>query len=231
VAALKKENVVVCNSYIPGVYEHIKRFLGDENALVGMYEFPHRLRSSIERVADWLFKLNEIIATTGVDICWIGDDIGAQNSLIMSLENYREFYKPFHREQIIRIKKINQGIKVAFHCCGHIMPLVPELMDIGVDIIEAVQPEANNDLNILKSEYGSEIAFWGAIGMQSVFFSSTWEEVAEDVRSALRAMSRGGGYIAAPCHTVTSDVSSENVKTFYNTLKTYGMYPSPGDAP
>jgi len=225
---LKDKEVVVCNTYIPGVYEHVKDFLGDETALVGMYEEPEELKAVITKVANWLYQINEINATVGFDICWIGDDIGAQNALIMSPASYREFYKPHHRELVKRIKRINTQAKVAFHCCGHVMPLIPELLDIGVDILETVQPEAHNDLIRIKADYGDKMTFWGAIGMQSVFFDHTPAQVKEAVRQSLEIMSSGGGYIAAPCHTVTKEMKIENVIAFYETLQAYGVYPSPG---
>lgn len=225
---LKDKGVVVCNTYIPGVYEHVKEFIGDEAALIGMYEEPDDLKQKIKKVAEWLVAINEINAKAGFDICWIGDDIGAQNSLIMSPDCYREFYKPYHRELVQRIKGINPDAKVAFHCCGHVVPLIPELMEIGVDILETLQPEANNDLKMIKSKYGKDITFWGAIGMQSVFFNRSPEEVREEVCLSLRIMAAGGGYIAAPCHTVTKDMTVGNVKAFYEAVIAYGEYPTPG---
>lgn len=225
---MKQEGLAICNTYTPGVYEHIKEFLGDENALVDMYDSPVELKDRIDNVTEWLCKLNEIKVSMGIDICWIGDDIGAQKSLIMSLNHYREFYKPCHRELVNRIKKVNPAVKVAFHCCGHVTPLIPDLIDVGVDILETVQPEANNDLKFIKKEFGRDIVFWGAIGMQSVFYNRPSSEVVEEVRSSLRIMSKGGGYIAAPCHTVTPEMSLENVKAFYHALNNYGGYPNPG---
>lgn len=225
---IKDEGKVAVNSYIAGVYEHIKALMGGEAALVAMYESPEGLLRNIEKIAEWLCKLNGIFAMAGVDICWIGDDIGAQKSLIMSPNDYKRFYRPYHKEIVNSIRKINPDIKVAFHCCGHVAPLIPELIDIGVDILETVQPEADNDLRYIKNEYGKYISFWGAIGNQSVFSCKTTDEVRDGICESLRIMSKGGGYIASPCHTLTNEVKIENVMTFYYTVSKYGFYPEPG---
>jgi len=225
---LKAEGTVTCNAYVPGVYESLKQIIGDENALVLIYEDPEKLAEMIEKIGEWRCEIAKIHAENGMDICFIGDDIGAQQSLIMSLNSYREFYKPYHKKLVEVIKKANPQCKVAFHCCGYIMPLVPELIEVGVDILQTVQPEANNDLKLLKETYGNDITFWGAIGMQSVFFGHTPEYVREVVLETLKIMSANGGYIAAPCHKATEDIHIENVIAFYETMMAFGAYPRPG---
>lgn len=214
----KAEGLIVCNSYMPGIYEHIKAFFGDEEALVGMYDNPDDLMNKIEKVTEWLCKVYEMIALMDTDICWTGDDIGAQRSLIMSSDNYRNFYRPYHKELIGYIKKSNPKAKIAFHCCGHVTPIISDLIDVGVDILECVQPEAGNDLYFIKREYGKNITFWGAIGTQSVFFNRPPNEIKAEIIKSLEIMSDGGGYFAAPCHTLTNEVTVDAVKTFYETM-------------
>lgn len=215
---------VTCSAYIPGVYETLKQIIGDENALLYIYEEPDKLKEMIAAITDWRCKIAEIHARAGVDICFIGDDIGAQNSLIMSMDSYREFYKPSHIRLVQTAKNINPDIKMAFHCCGHVMPLVPELIDIGVDILQAVQPEAANDLAELKRKYGKDVTFWGGIGMQSVFAAHPPEYVIENTCRTLAVMAAGGGYISSPCHKATEDISLENVLAFYQAMKLFGSY-------
>ena len=228
IALLKSQDKVVANSYTPGVFEHVKSFLGDEETLIKMYTEPEKLHSIIDKISTWHCKLYEAYASMGLDIVWMGDDLGTQRSLIMSLDDYRLFYKPHHVKIISTIKAVNPDIKVAFHCCGCVEPLVPELIEIGVDILETVQPEAKNDLAFLKKEYGQRLTFWGGIGTQSLFFDKTPDEVKDGVRSPLKIMSADGGYIAAPCHTITEEVRVENIIAFYEAIEAFGGYPFPG---
>jgi len=119
-------------------------------------------------------------------------------------------------------------VKIAFHSCGHVYPLVRDLIEIGVDILEAVQAETM-DMALLKREFGRDICFWGGVGAQSVL-QGTPEQVLEGVRATLRIMAPGGGYIAAPCHTLTEEVPPDNIVAFHEALRRYGAYPRPGEA-
>ena len=223
IARTKDKGLVTCNAYIPGIFEHIKSFTTDEYALVHMMLEPDDMRVKIARVAEWLCRLYELYADAGYDICFNGDDLGTQKSTIMSMECYREFYKPHHAELIRRIKAVNPDTRVAFHCCGYIGTIVPEWIDIGVDIVHSVQPEAN-DLNSLKKLYGDRIVYWGALGLQSELFYLKLDEIAMEIRKCLSIMAPGGGYIAATSNYATGEIGIEKLKVLYRTLKEYGGY-------
>jgi len=95
-------------------------------------------------------------------------------------------------------------------------------------VLEAVQAETM-DLGELKREFGRDISFWGGVGAQSVLARTTPEQVTEGVRETLRTMAPGGGYIAAPCHTLTDEVPWESVVAFHEAIVRYGSYPDPGE--
>lgn len=217
----------VCSGYHMGVFEHAKEWLGDAETLMIVYDDPVRFRALLERITEWKMRVYGACAHAGVDIVHIGDDLGAQRGLIMSPDTYRVWYRPCHELIVRHLRSIRPDIKIAFHCCGHVTPLIPDLIEIGVDILEAVQAETM-DIAHLKREFGRDIAFWGAVGAQSVLARTTPEQVMEGVRQTLEIMAPGGGYIAAPCHTLTDEVPWESILAFHKAMEFYGAYPSPG---
>lgn len=224
---LHRRGLAVCGSYEMGVYEQAKDWLGDEAAMVAPFEQPETFRALLERIAEWKCAIYGAYARAGTDIVWIGDDLGTQRSLVMSPAQYREWYRPHHRRIVDHLRSLRGDIKIAFHCCGHVTPLIPDLIELGIDILEAVQAEAM-DIGFLKREFGRDIAFWGGVGAQSVL-QGTVPQVTAGVRQTLRLMAPGGGYIAAPCHTLTAEVSWDSVLAFHDALVRYGAYPHPGE--
>ena len=225
--SVKERGLVSCNTYIPGIFEHFKAFTDDEFALYHMMAEPKEAKVFIGRIADWLCRLFELYAKTGYDICFNGDDIGTQNSTIMGMHSYREFYKQNHKKLLDSIKSANPEAVAAFHCCGHMHTILPEWIEIGVDMVHSVQPEAN-DLKYLKSEFGDKIAFWGALGLQSEMYYLSIGQMDEAMRECINTMAPGGGFVAGTSNYVTGEVPLEKIKLMYEAIKKYGIYPSLG---
>jgi len=226
--AVKERGLVTVNSYMPGIFEHAKAFTNDEFALTNMLLDPDDMRKIVGKIADWLCRLYELYAKVGFDICFNGDDIGTQQSTIMGIQSYREFYKENHKRIIQTIKGVNPDAKVAFHCCGHVHTILPEWIDIGLDIIQSLQPEAN-DLEYLKNAFGKDITFWGAIGLQSNLFYLSPEEIDDEMRRCISIMAPGGGFVASTANFATDEVSIEKIKQIYRSLAKYGKYDKTGD--
>jgi len=214
---LHDRGLAVCGAYSCGVFEQAKHWLGDAETLVLPYDNPQFLRRELDRITAWKMSIYEAYVRAGTDIVWIGDDLGSQRGLIMSPNAYRTWYRPRHKQIVAHLRRIRADVRIAFHCCGHVTPLVPDLIEIGIDILEAVQAEAM-DIAYLKREFGRDISFWGGIGAQSVLARTTPEQVVAGVRQTLAVMAPGGGYIAAPCHTLTDEVPWESILAFHQTL-------------
>jgi uroporphyrinogen decarboxylase len=215
---LREQGFAVFSAYVCGVFEEAKEWVGDETVLTLPFEDPDRLEAMLERITRLKMTLYGAYARAGVDIVHIGDDLGTQNSLIMSPEQYRRWYRPRHRRIIEHLRGIKPDVLIAFHCCGHVTPLLPDLIELGVDILEAVQPETM-DIGELKRQYGRDITFWGGVGNQSVLARLKPDEVVASVRRTLALMSPGGGYLASPCHTITEDIPWENVLAFVKAVR------------
>jgi uroporphyrinogen decarboxylase len=145
----------------------------------------------------------------GVDMIWVGDDVGAQHRLLMSPRHWRRFLKPRLAEFIATIKAINPRLKVAYHSDGYIYPLIPELIELGVDVLNPIQP-ASMDPARLKAEFGDRLCFWGTIDEQHTLPFGTPADVAAEVRSRIETVGRSGGLILGPTHHVQLDTPMEN---------------------
>ena len=222
--ALQARGLAVCGGYACGVFEHAKAWLGDAETLTAPFENPASFSRTLDRITDWKAAVYGAYAAAGTDIVWMGDDLGTQRSLVMSPASYRQWYRPRHEQIVAHIRAISPDVKIAFHCCGHVTPLVRDLIEIGIDVLEAVQAETM-DIAYLKREFGHDIAFWGAVGAQSVLARRDPADVMEGVRETLAIMAPGGGYIAAPCHTLTDEVPWSSVIAYHDAIRLYGAYP------
>lgn len=149
------------------------------------------------------------MAGQGVDLLWLGDDVGSQKRMMISPKMWRRFLKPRMAALIADVKRINPGIKVAYHCDGCISPILPDLIDIGVDVLNPVQPESM-DPKQLKHEFGNRLSFFGAIDVQTTLAFGTPEQVRQEVRQRKQTIGMGGGWICAPTHHVQLDTPMEN---------------------
>jgi len=225
VRLLHKRGLAVCGSYFCGVFEQMKEWFGDVGTLTMPFDNPILLENALDRITDWKISIYGAYVQAGVDIVWIGDDLGMQQNLIMRPEQYRKWYRPCHARIVNELRKIRPEVRIAFHCCGFVTTLIPDLIELGIDILEAVQAECM-DIRFLKKEYGRALSFWGGVGAQSVLARTTPEEVMEGVHRTLEIMAPGGGYIAAPCHTLTEEVEWESVIAFHQAVRRYGVYPA-----
>ena len=150
-------------------------------------------------------KLVEI----GVDMIFLGDDIGGQHKMLLSPPMWRKFLKPLMTSFIEELKDINGEIKVAYHSDGYIEPIIPELIEIGINVLNPVQP-ASMDPAKIKQEYGEQLSFWGTIDEQHTLPFGTPEDVATEVKTRLDTVGFNGGLIIAPTHAVQLDTPLEN---------------------
>jgi uroporphyrinogen decarboxylase len=161
-----------------------------------------------------------------LDIIKIGDDLGTQESLMISPKMYREMVKPFHAD-LIAFTKERTDAKVFFHTDGDVFNLIEDFIEIGVDILNPVQTSAGkmSDLQGLKDRYGDRITFCGAIDTHHVLPNGTPEEVQQEVRRVINILGPGGGYMVASVHTIMNDVPAVNVLAMVDAVKKYGQYP------
>jgi len=158
-----------------------------------------------------------------VDIIKIGDDLGTQQSLLMSPDMYRRVLKPIHADWIEFIKARTDA-KVLFHTDGDVFPLVDDFVDMGIDILNPIQTSAGkmSDLEALRDRYGTKITFCGAIDTQKILPHGKPDEIRAEVRRVIDILGPGGGYMVSSVHTVMDDVPAENILAMVDAVEEYG---------
>lgn len=164
-----------------------------------------------------------------VDAAQIFDDLGSQQGPLMSPTDFREFYKPYMAEIIRNIRRhIRPEAKIILHSCGSVHAFIPDLIEIGVDILHGVQPLARNmEPERLKKEFGGRITFMGGLDIQRLLPMATPEEVRKGVKKLMAAYAPGGGYIFSAAHNIEPDTPPENILAAFDAAWEYGKYPPP----
>jgi uroporphyrinogen decarboxylase len=157
------------------------------------------------------------LARAGVDILTTGDDVGTQRGMMMSPALWRRWLKPRMAEIIAAAKREKGDILVFYHSDGNIEPIIPELIEIGVDILNPVQPECMDPAR-LKREYKDDLSFWGTIGTQTTMPFGTPDQVKETIHERIDTVGRGGGLLLAPTHVLEPEVPWENVVAFMEAI-------------
>ena len=184
-------------------------------------DFAHEL---FERLTAYSLVAGKEMVAQGIDVLWLGDDFGTQRTMLISPKMWREFIKPRYARLITAFKAQNPNLKIAYHCDGFFEPIIPELIEIGLDVLNPVQPLSMDPAEI-KRKYGRKLSFWGTVDTQRTFPFGSPEDVSSEVRERLRTVAPGGGLILCSSHRVQPDASIENIEAFYRTAREYGAYP------
>ena len=183
---------------------------GMENLMVDMMMEDPMAEVLLDKVTELAIQRVRLYANCGVDVIFLGDDVGTQRSLMMSEELYCTWLKPRLSRVIGAIKEIDPSILVTYHSCGYITPLIPHLIDAGIDILNPVQPECM-DFRQIHDRFGDKIAFNGTIGTQTTMPFGTPEDVRREVFKNLEIAGDKGGLFVAPTHLLEPEVPVENV--------------------
>jgi len=196
---------------------------GMEQLFIDMHESPALAEALLERVESIVGDVCEAKAAAGIDVLLLADDFGTQRELIMSLELWDRWFLRGLERMIARARHANPEIIVAFHSDGAVQRLIPRLIDIGVQVLNPVQPECM-DIVEVKRAYGDKLSFWGTIGTQTTMPFGTPREVAEAVRHSIEQIGRGGGLMIGPTHVLEPEVPWENIAAFVDAVREYGVY-------
>ncbi|MDR3590185.1 MAG: uroporphyrinogen decarboxylase family protein [Negativicutes bacterium] len=193
---------------------------GYENALMDLMineEFMHAMLRKILNIQKKKFDLYLGAVGEYIDAVMLVDDFATQQSLFISPATFRKMLKPYHKELIEHIKK-QTAAKILLHTCGAVRPLLPDLIEIGVDAIQPVQVSAvGMDTKELKQEFGDKLVFWGAgCDSQQVLPHGSVDEVRAEVEKRMSDLSPGGGYVFSPVHNIQFDVPPENIVAMFD---------------
>jgi uroporphyrinogen decarboxylase len=205
------------------IFAMARQLLGMEKFLIDMMLQEPYLDKLYSKAYNWSLGIATELVNRGVDAIWFGDDFGTQDSLIMDLEMWRQIFKPIYRKLFNTIKMINPELIIIMHSDGAVAPLLPDLIEIGVNVFNPVQPGVpGHDPQDLQDQFGKNLSFFGAIDQQYLIPKGTPMEIEADVREKIDILGKGGGYMIAPAHILQADTPVENVEAFINAVKKYG---------
>jgi uroporphyrinogen decarboxylase len=189
-------------------------------------DLAHTLLRKISNLINEMYRAYMKQVGPYVQVVCITDDQGTQKSLMVSPAMFREFIKPYLKSQIETIKE-SAKVKVLMHCDGAIRPILDDLIEIGVDIINPIQTVVIGfeDTAALKAKYGDRLTFHAAIDVQQVLPNTTPDEVRQEIARRIHDLGPAGGYIVAPCHNINVDIPVENVLAMFEAAQRYGRYP------
>jgi uroporphyrinogen decarboxylase len=223
VEEIQEMGLLACSQYECGTFEQAHALMGMETLLSHMHSLPDMVTLLFDCISDIKARMAAAFVEAGVDMLWIGDDIGMQSGPIMSPAMWREMLLPHLVKIITAARKIRLDIPVAYHSCGAINFAVDDLIKAGITVLQSIQPEANNPA-ALKRQYGNQLAFWGGAGSQSTLSRGTPAEVMQEVKYLIDSMGVGGGYICSPAHFIEPECPLENIDAFLEAVHQYGRY-------
>ena len=176
----------------------------------------------LDRLTEMQCDGMRFIADCDVDVVITGDDMGTQRGMMMSPDMWRKWFKPRMAKVIEAARSVKPDVHVWYHSDGDVRDIIPELIEIGVDVLNPVQPECMDPAE-LKRLYGDRLNFWGTVGTQTTMPFGTPEEVRRVVRERIETVGKdGGGLLIAPTHVLEPDVPWENVVAFFDAVREFG---------
>ena len=212
-----KDEYWIVGVTVTTVFETAWALRGYERLLTDFTENPELADRILEIPYQYHLTAAKKLVEMGVDMIWIGDDVGAQNAMLMSPKMWRRFLKPRQANFITELKQINPNVKVAYHTDGNVYKIIPELIEIGLDVLNPVQP-ASMDPAKLKDDFGDRLCFWGSMDEQYTLPMGSPAQVEAEVIKRIETLGKNGGLILGPTHHVQLDTPMENFWAMVNTI-------------
>jgi uroporphyrinogen decarboxylase len=217
---------VVLKDAFAGIFEFAQRIVGMEHLLMMMMTNEKVTCSLFDKLLElkldyWQTALSELGDL--VDIVTYADDYGTQTSQIISPDMFRRLLKPRVKSLFETLAKLAPRAKRFFHSDGNVRPLIPDFLEMGVDILNPIHIRAKDmDPRGLKRDFGNDIVFWGGgVDTQGILPTGTPEDVRDDVRRNIEALAPGGGYVFNTIHNIQADVPPENIIAMWDALQEY----------
>jgi uroporphyrinogen decarboxylase len=203
------------------LFEAAWRLRGLENFLVDLLERPEWADYLLDRLAELARRNAEALAGAGVDVLALDDDVGMPTTMIISPELWRKHFKPRLAWIIQAARAIRPGLRVLYHSDGHFEPIVGDLMEIGVNGINPLQPE-HMDAARIRRRFGPRLAFWGTVGHQTTFSFARPDDIRAEVKQRIETLGRAG-LVLCPAYDIDEpDIPWENVAAFLEAVQEFG---------
>ena len=220
VRRIKEQDLIALGNMQTTIWESAWYMRSMEELFCDMMAEDEMAEVLLDKVTELSLIRAKTYVKAGVDVLFLGDDIGMQHTIMMSEELYCTWLKPRLKKIIDEVKKINPEVIVFYHSCGFVEPLIPHLIEAGIDVLNPIQSECM-DFEEIYRKYGDKISFHGTIGTQTVMPHGTPKEVKETVWRNLDIAGDKGGLFVAPTHLLEPEVPFENILAYVDACRTY----------
>ncbi len=222
------EKVIMMCTPTQGLWEQAWYMFGLEQAFMNLAGNQPLMEAFTQRIMEWQMAFwTMALSQVGdyLDVVQINDDLGTQHGPMMAPATFRKIYKPRLRQLVAAIKQRTKA-RVYLHSCGSIYRLIPDLIEVGVDILNPVQVNAAEmDSARLKREFGKDLTFWGGGCDPVVMGTGTVAQVVEDVKRRIHDLAPGGGFVFGSVHNIQANVPPENIVAMFEAAQAFGRYP------
>jgi uroporphyrinogen decarboxylase len=191
-----------------------------EELMIDMMMQDEKATALLDIITEFAISKAVTYAKAGVDILSLGDDIGAQTTIMIDVELWEIWLKTRLAKVIAAAKQVNPNIIIFYHSCGHITPFIDQLIEIGVEVLNPIQPECMS-FDEVYDKFGDRLSFWGTLGTQELLPFGTKEAVYETTLSRLNKCGEKGGLVIGPTHMVEPEVPWENLTAIIDGVKTF----------
>ena len=220
VKQIHKKGLAAVGSMQCTVWETAWYMRSMEDLMVDMVTEDEKAAFLLDKVTENASLRAEAFAKAGVDILFLGDDIGIQGTTLMSEELYVTWLKPRLKKVIDRARSVKSDIVILYHSCGFAAPFIPHLIEAGIDVLNPVQPECM-DFREIFEQYGDRLSFHGTLGTQTTMPFGTPDEVRREVFKNLEIAGDKGGLFVAPTHILEPEVPWENIIAYVKACREF----------
>ncbi len=217
---LKAQGLASVGNMQVTIWETAWYLRGMENLMMDMMSDDPLAEKLLDIVTELHIKLGRLYVEAGVDILFLGDDIGMQRTLLMSEDLYVEWIKPRLKRLIAEMRRINPDVMIFYHSCGYVKPLIGHLIEAGIDVLNPVQPECM-DFAEVHALYKGAVSFHGTLGTQTLMPFGTPEDIRREVFRNLDIAGKSGGLFVAPTHMLEPEVPFENIEAYVEACRAY----------
>ena len=196
------------------IFEACWYLRGLDTFLMDMALEPAYSEKLMDKVMPFALNASRKYIELGTDMVWFGDDVPMQTGMMISVDMWRKYLKPRYAQLFAACKTLNPNIKIAYHSCGQCTGVLDDMIEIGLDVLNPLQPMAMDPFDT-KKRYGKRLALFGGLCVQHVMPYGSVEDVRSAVKKLITELGQGGGYILAPAHHIQADTSLDNIKALY----------------
>ncbi len=205
------------------LFETAYRMRGFEQFMIDMIDNPELVDYLLEQLTAMHIAVSLALTHAGIDILALDDDVGEPTRMLISPQMWRRYFKTHIRAIIDTCRAVNPALRIFWHSDGNIEPIIPDLIEIGIDVLNPVQPDVMDPAK-LKREHGDRLAFFGTVGTPQAWAWGTPDEIRAEVHERIQTVGAGGGLIISPAYDLEPEVRWENVLAFFDAVEQYGRY-------